>query len=435
MRVIFFTQWFDPEPGQFRGLPLASWLKQHGYDVQVVTGFPNYPGGKIYPGYRVRLRQHEVMNGVDVWRVPLYPSHNGSSLGRVANYGSFALSASTIGALSAGAADVGYVYHPPATVALPAMLLKALRKIPFVYHIADMWPESVLESGMLGDGLAKRFVARCLSAWCNLAYSKAQAITVLSPGFKRLLVERGVPGDKIHVVYNWADEAIFKPGPRDAALEENLGLRGRFNVVYAGHMGPYQGLETVIRAAALLRGQPAIQIILVGTGQKEEELKALAQNLEATNVRFLGQRPLSEMGKINNLADALLIHLKDLPFMSATIPGKTQVSLASGCPILMGVRGDAADLVREAGAGLVFEPEKPDELAKAVDELHSKPKGELEEMGARGRRYYLSRMSREAGGQAMDAIFRNLLKAYSRKGSEPGGTAQAGTAGKLDPGK
>src|SRR5207248_980563 len=120
---------------------------------------------------------------------------------------------------------------------------------------------------------------------------------------------RGVPSEKVHVVCNWADEEVFKPGPRDTALAEKLAFQGRFNVVYAGNMGPYQGLETVIRAAALLKSALAIQIVMVGTGQEEEKLKAYARDLDATNVRFLGQRPLSEVGKINNLADVLLVHL------------------------------------------------------------------------------------------------------------------------------
>jgi glycosyltransferase involved in cell wall biosynthesis len=425
MRVIFLTQWFDPEPGQFRGLPLATWLRHHGYEVKVITGFPNYPGGKIYPGYRVRLRQRETMNGVEVLRVPLYPSHNGSALCRVANYGSFAFSASTLGALSIGGADVAYVYHPPATAALPAIVLKALRRIPFVFHIADMWPESVIESGMLANRWTKRMVSGCLSSWCNWVYSQAQAITVLSPGFKRLLVERGVPSEKIHVVYNWADEDVFKPGPRDEKLGKQLAFRGRFNVVYSGHMGPYQGLETVVRAAALLKSNPVIQFVMVGTGQKEEELKALARELGVTNVQFLGQRPLLEAGKINNLADALLVHLKDLPFMSSTIPGKTQVSLASGRPILIGVRGDAADLVREAGAGVAFEPGNPSELARAVVEMQRMPRQRLEEMGARGREYYLNHLSLEVGGWAMDEIFKNLAGEGVQKGAE---TARGGQA-------
>src|SRR5205809_7924688 len=187
MRTIFLTQWFDPEPGAIRGLPLARWLTARGHDVRVLTGVPNYPGGRVYPGYRMRLWQREVMDGVSVLRVPLYPSHDTSPVGRVANYTSFALSAATLGAALIGRGDVAYVYHPPATVGLPAVVLTALRGVPFVYHIADMWPEAVVASGMLGDNAARRVVERLLAGWCRLTYGRAGALSVLSPGFKRLL--------------------------------------------------------------------------------------------------------------------------------------------------------------------------------------------------------------------------------------------------------
>jgi glycosyltransferase involved in cell wall biosynthesis len=408
MRAIFLTQWFDPEPGAICGLPLAKWLSRRGYAIKVLTGFPNYPGGNLYPGYRMRWRQREELEGVQVLRVPLIPSHDRSALGRVANYGSFALSAATIGALSIGKADVGYVYHPPATVGLPAMVLKGLRGIPFVYHIADMWPESVVESGMVGDGLSRKLVEGLLSSWCRLVYAQAEAITVLSPGFKHLLVERGVPAAKIHVIYNWSDDEVFRPLPRDPALADELGLGGRFNIVYAGNLGPFQGLETVIRAAARLKDVPAIQIVIVGTGQKEAELKALASAESPQNVRFVGRRQFWEMPKIYSLADVLLVHLKDLPFFQATIPSKTQVSLACGRPVLMAVRGDAAEIVAGAQAGLACAPENEAELAETIRAFYRLSREEREAMGARGREFYLKEMSLDIGGAKMDALLREV---------------------------
>lgn len=410
MRIIFLTQWFDPEPGALRGLPLARWMMSRGHEVKVLTGFPNYPGGKVYPDYRQRAWQREEMDGVPVLRVPLYPSHNGSALRRIANYGSFALSAASVGTPLIGKADVGFVYHPPATVGFPAMILKWLRAVPFAYHIADMWPESVVESGMVGAGRARQMVESVLSTWCRVVYKQARAISVLSPGFKQLLIERGVPADKVHIIYNWADD-VFQPLPKDAALEAELGFKGRFNVVYAGNMGAFQGLETVIKAALRLKHIPAIQIVLVGTGQKEEELKALTRELGADNVRFLGRRQFWEMPKLNSLADVLLVHLKDLPFFSSTIPSKTQVSLASGRPVLMAVRGDAAEVIRKAGAGLTCEPENEEEMARAILKLYEMERDQRELMGARGRQFYLDEMSLEIGGQRTEA----LLEAIARR--------------------
>jgi colanic acid biosynthesis glycosyl transferase WcaI len=405
MRILFLTQWFDPEPGAIRGLPLARWLQGRGHNVEVVTGHPNYPGGKLYPGYRLHWRQKEMKDGVSILRVPLYPDHSRSSLGRVANYLSFMIAAGTVGAASSAPADVLYVYHPPPTVGLAGLVFKTFRGLPIVYHIADMWPESVVESGMLGRGRLRSVAKACLTRMCSLLYRTAELITVLSPGFRRLLIERGVPSEKIHVVYNWTDEESFSPVPRDERLASELGLAGRFNVIYAGNHGAFQGLETLIHAANKLKHVPEIQVVLIGDGQKKQELERLSRRIDANNVRFLDSRPYNQMARVIALTEILVIHLRDLPFFSSTIPSKTQVAMASGKPILMAVRGDAADLVRSSGAGLAVEPENQTALADAILSLYRMPAGERETMGRRGREFYLREMSLEIGGMQMEALF------------------------------
>jgi len=415
MRVIFLTITFDPEPGALRGLPLAKWLASRGYDIKVLTAFPQYPEGRIYPGYRLRPWQRETMDGIPVLRVPIYPSHDTSAVRRMGTYLSFALASATIGASLIGPADVVYLYEPPPTNGLASLVLKWFRSTPIVHHIADMWPETVIESGMIRGRRTKKITGHILGTWCRFLYRQAQVMTVLSPGFKRLLMQRGVPESKIEVIYNWADEQTFRPVARDLALARELGFEGRFNIVYAGNLGPLQGIDTVVRAAALLKDNAPIQIVLIGTGPKEEQIKRLAAELGASNIRFLNRRQYWEMPKINALADVLLVHLRDIPFLHATIPSKVQVSLASGRPILLGVRGDAADLVREAGAGIVCAPENPAEMARAMVEMSRLSKEELEAMGARGRAYYLSHLSLDIAGQKMDAIFRRV-EASRRQG-------------------
>jgi glycosyltransferase involved in cell wall biosynthesis len=418
MRIVFVTQWFDPEPGAIRGLPLARWLQERGHEVRVITGVPNYPGGKVYPGYRIRLWQWEQMSGVPVLRVPLYPNHGQSAVGRIANYTSFAISAATVGLALIGSADVAYVYHPPATVALPAVALKLLRGLPYVYHIADMWPESVVESGMLGRR-GTRIVEHALSGWCKFAYRHATTVTVLSPGFKRLLLERGVPADKIEIVYNWTEEDVFRPVPRDPVLAAKLGLENGFNVIYAGNFGSFQGLESVIRAAVRLKQHPEIRIVFAGTGQKENELKQLAAGCGATNVRFIPPRPFREMAAINALADVLLVHLKDLPFFASTIPSKTQVALCSARPVLMAVRGDAAEVIRNAKAGLACEPGNESAIADAILVLFRMSEAERRQLGEAGREFYLREMSLSVGGTAMERIFARMIERQGVAAASP----------------
>ena len=411
MRILYLTQFFDPEPSSIAGMPFAAWLQRRGHEVEVLTGFPNYPGGRFYPGCEPALWRKEMLDGVRVTRVLLYPSHDTSALRRVANYASFALSASTLGTALTRKADVTYVYHPPVTTGVPALLWKHARKIPFVYHVQDLWPDSVLESGMLGSQRVQRAVERMLTSWCAHVYRGASRIAVLSPGFKRILIERGVPGHKIEIVTNWADEKIFKPEPAEERLAKELGMAGRFNLVFSGNMGTFQGLDSAIRAAARLRHLERFQLVMIGTGQAEQQLRALAGEMRLNNVRFLGRRPFKEMGHITALASALLVSLEDRPFFAATIPSKTQVALACGRPVVMAVRGDAAALLTEADAGVVCEPGNDAALAAAIEQLYLLPRAELDAMGTRGREYYEREMSLDRAATRLES----LLEAAARE--------------------
>lgn len=406
MRLTFLTQWFEPEPAQVRGLALARALARRGFEVEVVTGFPNYPSGTVYPGYQVRPWQREVMSGIPVIRVPLYPSHDGNALRRTVNYASFAASATLMGPLLAKRSDALYVYHPPPTVGVPAAAFKRLWSVPVVYHIADMYPDSIVESGML-EGRTRDLVSGAVGALCDWVYKRCDEITVLSPGFATMLAERGVDPRKIHLVYNWAHED-FRPVEPDESLRVELGIKAGFVVLYAGNMGKMQGLDSVVRAARLLRDLPDVEFAFVGAGTEAEALRDYARSIGATNVHFIGQRPTAEMPAINALADVLLVHLRDLPLFRATIPGKTQASLASGRPIIMAVPGDAAEIVTRAGAGLVVPPEDPEALAEAVRRLRTMPKEMRERMGQKGRDFYVSEMSLDAGADRMATIFQSL---------------------------
>ena len=244
------TQWFDPEP-MFKGLAFAKALRERGHEVEILTGFPNYPGGKVYPGYRIRPFLREVMEGIPVLRVPLYPSHDTSAIRRIANYATFALSAATIGAAAVKPADVMYVYHPPATVALPAIMIHGMRRIPFVYDIQDLWPDTLNATGMMSNRVLLGLVDR----WCRMVYRAASKIVVLSPGFKDVLVHRSVPEEKIEVIYNWCDEGQIPKTPKNESLAKELGFSGRFNVLFAGTMGKAQALEAVLDAAGRIGGR------------------------------------------------------------------------------------------------------------------------------------------------------------------------------------
>lgn len=409
-RVVFVTITFHPEPGALRGLPLAKALRdRHGWDVEVVTAVPWYPLGRPYPGYRVRPYQREVVDGIPVHRFWLRPSHDRSAARRILTYVTFMLSTLALAAFRVRRAPVLYHVDNLPTTAATVAWLRWLWGARVVQHIGDLWPDSVTASGMLGGGVLNRLVDRALHAVMRAVYRTNDVITVITAGFQRTLVARGVPAAKVRILPNWADEDRLSPVAADPAERAALGLGDAFVVLYAGNIGPLQALGVVLDAAEGLRDQPGIAFVLIGDGPERPALEAEAARRELPNVRFLPPRPVADMPRLNALADALLVHLRDDPFLHETVPSKTQVSLLAGRPVVLGCRGAAATIVREAGAGLLFTPEQGRELAEAVRTLAALPETERDAMGARGSLYYWAHLSLATGAQAMHEIFSGLL--------------------------
>jgi glycosyltransferase involved in cell wall biosynthesis len=406
MRILFIAHYFQPEP-VFFGLPFAKELARRGHEVEVLTGFPNYPGGKIYDGYRVRMLQRETLEGISINRVPIYPSHDESSIKRIMCYTSLAISASTIGVWAVKPADVAYVIQGPITVGLPACVLKMLKGIPFVLHIQDLWPDTLLSTGMFNNRLGLKMV----HTGCNFVYKRASKIIAISPGVKQKLIERGVPENKLEVIYNWCDDSQICRAEPNEALAKSLGMAGRFNIVFAGNMGKAQALGSVLDAAGIVGSQqPAVQFVFIGSGVDVDSLKQKTADMGLKNVIFLPRRPVSEIGAILGLADVLFVHLKKDPLFEITIPSKTQAYMAAGRPILIGVPGDATDLVVKANAGLPCEPENPKSIAETVLKFYALPRTELDAMGQNGKRFYNQDLSFEIAVAEFEKIFVSVLK-------------------------
>ncbi|QEG42979.1 glycosyltransferase family 4 protein [Roseimaritima ulvae] len=394
MRILLLSQWYPPEPQKVVS-DLAETLRDCGHEVTVLTGFPNYPSGKIYPGYRLRLCHRETMNGLQIIRVPLFPDHSRNPIKRAFNYISFALACAFLGPWFVPKVDLIYVIHPPVTVGLPAWVLSKRLRVPFVYEIQDMWPETLKATGMVSNPRILAVVGR-FAKW---VYRRAAAIRVISPGFRQNLIGKGVPQEKVHVISNWVDTDCYRPVAPDAALAESKGLAGKFNVMFAGTLGLAQALETVVDAAALLQGSgdsQDIQFVFVGDGAALEALQQRTTEKGLNNVRFLGRQPSGKMADFYALADVLLIHLADDPLFRITIPHKTFAYLASAKPILAAVEGDVADVVTAADAGVSCPPCNAEALADRVRELHQLPAETLAAMGQKGRKAAINRYSRQA---------------------------------------
>ncbi|ENY74785.1 glycosyltransferase [Pseudomonas putida TRO1] len=403
-RVLLLTQWFDPEP-TFKGLVFARELVAQGFEVEVVTGFPNYPGGKLYAGFKVKLIQREMIDGVSVTRVPLYPSHGQSGIGRVLNYASFAATSLLYGLFGARKPDVIYAYHPPLTVGMSAALIRLFRRVPVVYDIQDMWPDTLKATGMFSNDKALRLVSQV----CDWVYRRVDQIVVLSPGFKRLLIERNVPAAKIDVIYNWCAEDMVCA--TETGRPPKFPGNDSFRVLFAGNMGKAQALDTVIEAAAILKQRASnVSLVFLGGGVEVSRLQAVARERMLDNVIFLPGVPMAEVGTYLASADALLVHLKKDPLFTITIPSKTQAYMAAGRPVIMAVEGDAAQLVREADCGVTAEPQNPGSLADACIALSMLTEEQRTQMGQRGAEFYRQKLSLKVGVQRFAEHFRRLGK-------------------------
>lgn len=403
MRILLLTQFFDPEP-TFKGLVFAKSLAAHGHEVSVVTGFPNYPGGKVYPGYTIKPLQKENIEGIKIYRVPLFPSHGQSKIGRIFNYVSFCVSSFFASLILGFRVDVIYVYHPPATVGASAALAGFLTRTPFVLDIQDLWPDTLSATGMISNTK----LLKTVGVLCRWIYSRASKIAVLSPGFKKLLIERGVTQEKVEVIYNWCDEkALQQSGSK---LKADFGMNNRFNIVFAGTMGKAQALNSVLQAARIVFLKNSnILFSFVGGGIEVESLKSSVQQQRLPNVQFIPHMPMTEVGSVLRAADVLLVHLKKDPLFSITIPSKTQAYLAMGKPVLMAVDGDAADLVKEADGGLVVVPENAQAIADAILEFASMKSEDLKATGQRGSRFYFEKMSLNMGTLKFVELFRKAI--------------------------
>lgn len=404
MRILFLSEFFEPEP-MMKGLQFARAFVSRGHEVQVLTGFPNYPGGRLYPGYRVKPYQMEVMDGIVVHRVPLFPSHDRSPVRRMATYISFALSAAAIGPFTTFRPDVIYVYHSPATLGLPAAVLKLFKGARVVSDVLDLWPDTVLTSGMWNP----RLLRAPLEWLCQAAYRTADTIVVPAPGLKRLLAARGFDSDRISVIYNWA-HATAGAGPVDRQmLRERLGWGGEFIVLFAGMMGVMQGLDTLLDAAALLKGSaPRVRLALIGGGVEAPRLAARAADEQLTNVSFHDRVPSEEIGQYLAAADAMVVHLKRDPLFEVMIPAKTQGCMAAGRPLVMAVAGDAAAVVERARCGVTAEPSNPSSVAAAIERLAGNSRAEVEQMGRNAQAFYRREMSMESGVPRFEALFRGV---------------------------
>lgn len=366
MHILFLTDNFPPEvnaPASRTFEHCREWVGA-GHRVTVLTCAPNFPAGKVFPGYRNHLCRRETIAGIDVVRVWSYITANEGFLRRTLDYVSYMASAIVV-APFVRHVDIVVATSPQFFTACAGWFIGAMKRRPFVFELRDLWPESIRAVGAMRDGP----VLRALEHIELFLYRRAAAIVSVTHSFRTQLIARGIDGTKIAVVTNGADLTRFSPRQKDQALADALGLKDKLVAGYIGTHGLAHALHTLLEAAAIIGRDPggaAIRLLFLGDGAAKEELKRQAERMALHNVIFVDTVPKAEVVRYWSLLDLSIIHLKRTDLFTTVIPSKLFECMAMGIPVLHGVAGESAAIVEAEQAGLVFQPEDARELAAKV---------------------------------------------------------------------
>lgn len=367
MKILFLTDNFPPEvnaPASRTYDHCRRWV-ENGDEVTVITCAPNFPQGKVYDGYRNRLWQQEQVDGIRVIRVWSYIVANKGFVKRTLDFISFSVTSFLAGLFVK--ADVIIATSPQFFTALGGRTLAFWKRKPWIMEVRDLWPESIKTVGAMNDSPFIRYFEwqekRC--------YRSARHIVVVTDSFKRKLAERGIPADKISVVKNGVDRSLFSPAPaKDAELLEKLGLQGKTVIGYIGTHGMAHKLDFILHCAAgLQKSAPQMHFLFLGNGAEKEYLRKLKDELGLNNVTMLDSVPKAEVRRYISLLDVCLINLRKSELFTTVIPSKIFENAAMEVPILMGVEGEAREIVEGYGAGLCFEPENEADFVKKLAEI------------------------------------------------------------------
>lgn len=374
MHILFLSDNFPPEvnaPASRTFEHCREWARS-GHRVTVITTAPNFPKGNIFDGYRNRLWQREELHGVRVIRVWTYITANKGLVKRSLDYLSFMITG-FMAALFVPKVDIVVGTSPQFFTVCAAYMVGLFKRVPFVFELRDFWPESIKVVGaMKPDSLPIRAFERVE----RFLYRKATAIVAVTESYKRILVERGVEPAKIEVVTNGVDLQRYRPCPKDPDLVRRYGLQGKFVAGYVGTHGMAHALETVLEAAACVNQHPGgknIHFLFLGDGARKAALVSRAERMGLQNVTFLDSVHKRSVVKYWSLLDVSIVHLKKKPLFTTVIPSKLFESMGMGIPILHGVEGESADIVRKEGVGIPFEPENAEALCDGVIKLKEDP--------------------------------------------------------------
>jgi len=391
MRILIVSQYFWPE--NFRVNDLSAGLVQRGHQVTVLTGIPNYPDGKFYSGYNFFKNIRQNYCGAQVIRVPIIPRGRGGNLSLIFNYLSFVISGVLLAPfICRQEYDAIFVYGiSPILMAIPAIFLKKIRKIPVILYVLDLWPESIAAVGAIKSS----FFLKAVKKIVYFIYKHCDQILVSSPGFVGRIKEMGIDESKINYWPQWAEDN-YKIVSVDKDSAESQEMPAGFRIMFAGNIGAAQSFKTIIEAADKLKDHLNIHWIIIGDGRMKPwvEEQVRLRKLENT-VYLLGKRPVETMSSYFALADVLLVSLKKDPIFALTLPAKIQSYMACGRPILACLDGEGAKIIEESGAGISCPVDNSKVLVESVLKMFNFTEAERRGMGLRGRAYFEKHFTRD----------------------------------------
>ncbi len=400
MRILYLSQYFPPEVGatQTRAYEMARGLIRAGHQVTMITELPNHPSGIIPPAYRGKLYDRTDLDGIDVIRVWVKASPVKTFRSRMAFYLSYMVMAALAGLLLArGRYHLIYITSPPLFVGGAALLLSYLRRIPLVFEVRDLWPESAVALGELKN---KRAIA--LAAWLEKkCYRRARQIVVVTQGIYNRLIERGYAPQKLTLISNGANVELFRfQAEAGETLRQKLGLHNKFLVIYAGIHGIAQGLEIVLEAAQQLSSQPDIHFLFIGEGPVKQNIVALAKEMKLSNITFHAEAPREQMPIFLSAANVALVPLRRLDLFKGALPSKMFDAWACRCPTLVMIDGEARTVLEQAQAGVFVPPENVEALVKTILDFKNNV-AQCSQMGLNGQKTVLAHYSRQALAQKL----------------------------------
>jgi len=373
LHILFLTDNFSPEsnaPASRTFEHCREWVRA-GHQVTVITCAPNFPKGNVFGGYRNRLWQQEQMDGIRVIRVWSYITANEGFVKRILDYQSFMLSA-TLAAPFVRGVDVVVGTSPQFFTACAAYLVSRLKRIPFVFELRDMWPESIKAVGAMKDSM----VLRTLERVELFLYRKASRIVTVTHAFRNTLMRRGIDGTKIDVVTNGVDLSHFTPQSKDAELVQQLALQDMFVAGYIGTHGMAHALETLLEAAETLQQMPGadnVRLVFLGDGARKLDLVAKSEAMGLRNVLFLESVPKHQVVRYWSVLNVAVIHLRKTDLFTSVIPSKLFECMGMGLPVLHGVAGESAEIVVREQVGQVFESENAQQLVAGLLHMRDNP--------------------------------------------------------------